>query len=52
MEGQRVGASLPEVDVADVQEPARVRPTGQSLLAHMQGPAESHLQRSMHRTSL
>jgi len=44
--GQRVGTSVPEVNVADVQEAARVRPRRQSFFADIEGLTKSHLQRS------
>ena len=41
---QRVGTAVPEVDVADVQEPARVGPPGNALLADVEGVAQPDLQ--------
>ena len=41
---ERGGTAVPEVDVADVKEPACVRPRGKPLLADVQGVAQPDLQ--------
>ena len=43
---QCVGTPVPEVNVADIQKPARVVPRRQPLLADMQGSSQPDFQRS------
>ena len=43
---QRVGSAVPEVNVADIQQPTRVVPRRQSFFAHVEGPRPPELQRA------
>ena len=42
---QRIGATAPEMNVADVQQATRLGPRGESLFADMQGSMQPDLQR-------
>ena len=44
--GQRVGTTVPEVNIADIQQPTRVAPRRQSFFADMQGSIQPDFQRS------
>ena len=43
---QRVGATVPEVNVADIQQPTRVMPRRQPLFADMEGVIQPDFQRA------